>query len=184
MVSKSKHEHTTIVSSTPKRTRIRLSRKRRNPEEMARLAEILNDCSKVRCVSTNLYTGSLVVYHEHDGLQDIEEKLKDIGVILANAVDLGIPGEGGTESAYSLADAVSDLDRRLGLATNGFLNLRLLVPLGFGVMAFFQLMRRGLQLEAAPWYVLAFAAVDSYIKLHHMHANPTPSPADRQLPPD
>lgn len=184
MVSKSKHEHTKIISSTPKRTRIRLSRKRRNSEEMARLAEALNESPKVQSVSTNLCTGSLVVYHERDGLQDIEEKLKDVGVILSSAIDLGIPVEGGTESAYSLADAVSDLDRRLGLATSGFLNLRLLVPLGFGILAFLQLMRRGLQLEAAPWYVLAFAAVDSYIKLHHTHANPTPSPADGQLPPD
>ena len=59
----------------------------------------------------------------------------------------------------SLADAVSDLDKHLGLATRDILNLKLLVPLAFGALAVLQLARQGLQIGSAPWYLLAYFAL-------------------------
>ena len=115
-------DHSQIVSSTARRTRIRLSRKSRHPEEMARIAEALQTFPYVSRVQTNLNVGTIIVHHDEEALEDIKSKLKDLGVILMAAV-------GVESSSMSLTDAVSDLARHLGLGTKGILNLKLLVPL-------------------------------------------------------
>ena len=75
------------------------------------------------------------------------------------ATGVEIPGK-------SLTDAISDLEGRLGFSTERILNLRLLVPLGFGVLALLQLARRGFQIESAPWYILAYFAFESFTRLN------------------
>src|SRR5208337_3049850 len=152
-------DYTQIVSNTPKRTRIRLSRKRRNREEMARLARALEEFPSVSRVDTNLQTGTIVVHHEKESLEDIQSRLKDLGVILAAATGVDMP-------AKSLTDAISDLEGRLGFSTERILNLKLLVPLGFGALALLQLARRGFQIEGAPWYILAYFAFESFARLN------------------
>jgi hypothetical protein len=82
-----------------------------------------------------------------------------MGVVLMAATGVAMP-------AQSLTDALSDLDKHLGLGTKGILNLKLLVPLGFGALAVLQLARQGLQFGSAPWYLIAYFAFDSYIKLN------------------
>jgi flagellar basal body P-ring protein FlgI len=165
MVAATEHSH--IVSSTPKRTRIRVSAKRRTPEELARLAEALSQSPKVNEVSVNEHTGTIVVQHEDKSLGDIFTVMRDLGVILKLSTNIDIPtSDGNTMVANQLANAVADLNQRLGFATDGFVNLRVLVPVGLGAMALVQLLRRGLQFEAAPWYFLAYAAFDSFVKLH------------------
>src|SRR5208337_4343102 len=118
-------DHTQIVSSTGRRTRIRLSRKRRHPKEMARIAKALEASPQVSSVQANLNTGTIIVHHKEEALEDIESRLQDMGVILLAAA-------GVETSAVSLADAISDLDKHLGSQTGGLLDLKLLVPLGFG----------------------------------------------------
>jgi hypothetical protein len=152
-------DYTQIVSNTPKRTRIRLSRKRRNREEMARLARALEEFPSVSRVDTNLQTGTIVVHHEKESLKDIESKLNDLGVILMAATGLEMPGK-------SLPDAISDLGSRLGFSTGSILNLKVLVPLGFGALALLQLARRGFQIEGAPWYILAYFAFESFARFN------------------
>ena len=160
-------EHTQIVSSTPKRTRIKVSRKRRNPEEMARLAEALQASSKVDEVKTNVYAGTLIVHHKEKALPDIRAQLKDLGVIVMAAT-------GVETSPQSLTDAVSDLMKQEGPIAGSLPSLKLLVPMGFGVLAALQLARRGLEMGGAPWYLLAYFAVESYIKLNGPQDKPAP----------
>ena len=160
-------DHTQIVSSTARRTRIRLSRKNRHPKEMVRIAEALQTFPYVSRVQTNLNAGTIIVHHDEEALEDIKSKLNDLGVILMAAV-------GVESSSMSLTDAVSDLDKHLGLGTKGILNLKLLVPLGFGALAVLQLARQGLQIGSAPWYLIAYFALESYIKLN--------SPEDKSAP--
>ena len=152
-------EHTHIVSSTPRRTRIRVSRKRRNREEMARLARALEEFPYVSRVDTNLQTGTILVHHEEGVLEDIRCRLKDLGVILMAATGVEVPTKW-------LTNAVSDLDMRITSQTKGILNVKLLVPLGFGALAILQLVRRGFQLEGAPWYILAYFALESFRRLN------------------
>jgi len=160
-------DHTQIVSSTARRTRIRLSRKRRHPKEMARIAKVLEASPQVSSVQANLNTGTIIIHHKEEALEDIKSRLQDMGVIMMAAA-------GVETSAMSLADAISDLDKHLASETKGLLNLKLLVPLGFGALALLQLARQGLQVGSAPWYLLAFFAFESYIKLHGPQDKCTP----------
>lgn len=152
-------EHTRIVSSTPGRTRIKVSRRRRSPEEMDRLAGALRASPKVSRVETNLYAGTLIVHHKEKALTDITAELKDLGVIVLAATGI-------ETSAKSLTDAVSDLEDQVGPALGNILDLKLLVPLGFGALAALQLARRGLEIGGAPWYLLAYFAIESFVKLN------------------
>ncbi len=72
-----------------------------------------------------------------------------------------------SEVASNLTDAVADLNKRVAQATNGVVDLRWLIPVGLGALAVRQLRRNGLKIETAPWYVLAYYAFDSFIKLHY-----------------
>ena len=152
-------DHIRIVSSTPRRTRIRVSRKRRSPKEMVRLAKALEKSPEISSVEANLHTGTLVVYHKKESLHEIRATLEDMGVVLMAATGVEMPTKW-------LTEAVSDLDARLRLVTNDALNLKLLLPLGFGALAILQLIRRGFQFEGAPWYILAFFAFESFTRLN------------------
>ncbi len=160
-------KHTRIVSSTAKRTRIRLSSKRRNKEEMGRIALGLEAKGKIHEVTANIQTGSLVVHHAPGALADIYAALRDLGVVLVSTAGIDMPtGEGGPYMASRLSDAVADLNRRLGLSDFGLSSLRTIIPLGFGTLSLAQLLRRGLQIEAAPWYFLAYLSFDSFVRLN------------------
>lgn len=164
-------KHTHIVSTTPCRTRVKVSQKRRNSMEMERLASALKERPEVTDVRTNLQTGSLVIHHaEEDGsLEDIKATLQDLGVILGSIIDIDIPFQtnGKSEVAADLTSAISDLNQRVGQATDGVVDLRFLMPLGLGGLAVWQLMRNGPEFETVPWYVLAWYSFDSFIKLHY-----------------
>jgi hypothetical protein len=127
--------------------------------EMARIADALRTSVTVHRVETNLKIGTIVVHHEEQALDSIKAELKDLGVILMGATGI-------ETSAKSITDAVSDLDRHLGSATGGILSLRLLAPVAFGALAALQLARRGLEIGAAPWYLLAYFAFESYVRLN------------------
>ncbi len=75
--------------------------------------------------------------------------------------------EGTSEVAGEMLDAVSDLNSQVSWLTNGYVDLRLLMPLGLGTLALGQLITQGPQLDKIPWYNLAWYAFDSFNKLNH-----------------
>lgn len=161
-------KHTHIASSTPSRTRIKLSQKRRNSNEITRIVTALKQNPQVLEIRVNDQTGSLVIHHAaHKGvLENIEAVLQDLGIILASTLEMpGVVGK--SEMASHLTQAITDLNQQVGQTTNGVVDLRFLVPLGFSALAIRQLIRNGLQIEMAPWYVLAYYAFDSFLKLHY-----------------
>lgn len=163
-------QHTQVVSRTPTRTRLKVPRSRRTSLEMARIANAIKAHPDVHDVQTNVQTGSIVVYHEpySNTLDNIAGTLQDIGIILGTVTGVEIPvGQGKSDMAEGITDAVADLNQRVGQATNGVVDLRFLIPLGLGGLAIHQLLRNGWQVETTPWYVLAYYAFDSFIKLHY-----------------
>ncbi len=161
------HGHTKIVSATPKRTRVRVSAKRRTPREIARIAEALEKLPFVHRIRENIGTGSLVIEHSPGSLDKIRKVLIDLGIIFGSTTDSGLFGGESEKGIVSgLAGAVSDLNKRIGSAAGGIFDLRTVVPVGLGVLAVVQLLRKGWQIEAAPWYILAYAAVHSFRELH------------------
>lgn len=173
--------HTHILSATPSRTRIRLSAKRRTPEEIDRLTRGLQARPEVYSVRPNSLTGSMVIHHSTvpDILTILTATLRDLGVILFQvfAPD-ALPLAGKSAAADSIFTAVDDLDRQIGQLTDNLVDLRFLFPLGLGGLAIHQLLKNGWQLETAPWYVLAYYAFDSFLKLNQPSTanNPSSSP--------
>jgi hypothetical protein len=134
---------------------------------MQRIASVLNANPQVNRVSINLHSGSITIYHngKNGSLDNVFATLRDLGLIFADIT------EGKTEAAAQVTNAVVDLNQRIRQATNGAIDIRFLFPLGLSTLAVRQLLSKGLQFETIPWYVLAWYAFDSFIKLHGTSAS-------------
>jgi len=160
--------HLEIAHHVPGRTRVKVSPKHRTAEEMEWLAKTLKDRLGSADARMNVKTGSIVVSHPQSSLEEVCTALEDVGVLVIGLTGSHLAFEGGrTRVASHITGAVADLNQRLERATNDLINLRLAVPFGLAGLALRQQLRYGWQFEAAPWYVLAYAAFDSFVKLHY-----------------
>jgi hypothetical protein len=134
---------------------------------MHRITSVLNANPRVDRVNTNLHSGSITIYHDGKtgSLDNIFATLRDVGIIFADIT------EGKTEAAAQVTNAVVDLNQQIRQATNAVIDIRFLFSLGLSTLAVRQLLSKGLQLETIPWYVLAWYAFDSFIKLHGTSAS-------------
>lgn len=153
---------TRVVSSTPGRLRLRVAPSHRQSGEMQRIANELQTNPNVHQVRMNIPNGSIIINHDgEDGsLNNVFTSLRDLGIIFG---DIAL---GKSDAAEEVSNAVVDLNKRVRQATDNVVDLRFLFPLGLGIFSIRQLLARGLQLEIIPWYVLAWYAFDSFIKLH------------------
>jgi hypothetical protein len=153
---------TKIVSNTPGRLRLRIARPYRETREMQHIITTLEAQSNISQVRTNISHGSIVIEHDrtNDSLKNVVATLVDLGVIFADIT------QSDSDAAVGVSNAVVNLNKRVEQATNGEVDLRFLFPLGLSFLAMRQLFIKGLQFETIPWYVLAWYAFDSFIKLH------------------
>jgi hypothetical protein len=73
-----------------------------------------------------------------------------------------------SEVADEMLEAVRELNTQLEWISKGYVDLRLLMPLGLGILALGQLITQGPRLEEIPWYNLAWYAFDSFNKLNRL----------------
>jgi Heavy metal associated domain 2 len=152
---------TKIISDTPGRLRLRVAQKHREPEQMQPLVNALQEHSNINQVRINLDQGSITINHEgEDSWKNVMATLKDLGIIFGDIVEVH------TDAAIGVSNAVIDLNKQVKQATEGQLDIRILFPFGLGCLAIRQLIIKGLQFDIIPWYVLAWYAFDSFIKLH------------------
>ncbi|MBD2520598.1 hypothetical protein H6G93_37800 [Nostoc sp. FACHB-973] len=158
----SKPISTKILSNTPGRLRLRVALPHRQNGEMQRIANALEAQPNINQVRMNIHHGSIVINHDakDDTLKNVVATLTDLGVIFADIT------EGNSEAAVGITNAVVNLNKRVEIATKGEIDLRVIFPLGLSILAIRQLLAKGLQFEIIPWYVLAWYAFDSFIKLH------------------
>jgi hypothetical protein len=154
-----------VVSSTPGRLRLRVAPSQRQFTNMERIAKTLQAHPQIDRVKTNIHHGSITIGHTAPAgnLGNIYATLKDLGVIFAEITTLT---KDKSVAATGVENAVVDLNQRVARASNGTVDLRFLFPLGLGLLSIRQLMVKGLQLEIIPWYVLAWYAFDSFLKLN------------------
>jgi hypothetical protein len=167
--------HIKIVSNTPGRLRLRVSHQHRQQEAIAKISNTLRSVfSGVDNIKTNVNTGSITVYYtgENGSFEDIVCKLRRLGIIISDV----LPGK--SEAAANLTTTMTNLNQQVHQATKGSADLRVVIPLTFGVFALRQLLSKGPGLKTAPWYVLAWYAFDSFMKLHYT-SEPSP-PSDRK----
>ncbi|MBW4685164.1 MAG: hypothetical protein KME40_08690 [Komarekiella atlantica HA4396-MV6] len=161
-----KHIYTKIVSNTPGRLRLRIAQPYCQVGEMQRIASILEAQPNISQVRTNIYHGSILINYgaKNSSLENVFATLQDIGLIFGDITH-------DSEAAMGVTNAVVDLNKKVELATNGAVDLRFLFPLGLSILAARQLIAKGLQFEIIPWYVLAWYAFDSFMKLHGTSQN-------------
>ena len=157
-----------IVSQTPGRVRLRLPPRHRQQQKIIPLVKALQARLEIYRVRTNIPTGSITILHGRELLssQDLLLILQDLGV---NLVEITREPRGSIYSSASAAAVIktaTGLNRQVKTATNEAIDLRFLFPLSLGVLAMRQLIVKGWQLELIPWYVLAWYAFDSFIKLN------------------
>jgi hypothetical protein len=68
--------------------------------------------------------------------------------------------------ATDIGAIATELNTQTISLTGGWVDLPTLVAGSLGLIALRQLLTKGVQLDALPWYVLAWYAFDSFIKLH------------------
>ncbi|MEA5576067.1 DUF5132 domain-containing protein [Anabaena sp. UHCC 0451] len=73
---------------------------------------------------------------------------------------------GKSEAAKDFINIISDLNTDVGRMTNGVADLRVILPVGIGLLSIQQLLKKGLQLEEIPWYILAWYAFDIFTRLN------------------
>jgi hypothetical protein len=172
--------HGHIVSLLPGRMRVRLHRSHRGPAEMKQIEQELGRRDGITSVTTDARTGSVLVQYDHRTVSkdDLVAMLYDVGVVareVLGAEALPIGREGGvvehSTAATGVLDALTDLDRRISELTDGKVDLKLLMPLGLGLLAARQILTTGgLGLAEVPAYVLLWYTFDSFYKLHQRKA--------------
>ncbi len=168
-----------IVSSIPGRTRFKVSPDHHNVQEMEKLASGLEAHSDVHDVQYNVQTGSILVHHDphHAIFNEVKDVLRDLGCVFSDITGtaelVSIKDESGNNLDFN--SAISDLNERVLQATNGMLDLRYVLPLGLGTLAVLQLLTYGWQFNVVPWYILAYFAFDSFLKLNFNEESATQS---------
>lgn len=165
-----------LVSRAPGRVRLRVSSPHRHNHKMESIACALNERLEIYRVRTNVQSGSITVFHtrEYSSFENICAILQDLGIIFHDVT------EGQSRAAAGVTQAAADLNQRVNRATRGAVDLRFLIPLSFSALALRQLLVKGLQLEIIPWYVLAWYAFDSFIKLHYTGESLSATQSERQ----
>jgi hypothetical protein len=128
---------------------------------------------QIHRVRTNVQTGSLTVYYEHEqvNFEEMLSQLSSFGVIIDDEARV-LPET--SQAAANLTRVMAGLNQRVKQATEGTLDLRFLIPLFLSLLALRQLFSKSPRLKTAPWYVLAWYAFDSFLKLNE--------PTEKRLP--
>jgi hypothetical protein len=161
--------HAQILCQTPGRIRMRVAHPHRQKHKIDPIERSLNEKLGIYRVRTNIGSGSITVFHAKEQIdsESMVAILRDLGILFLDLTEVAaIPTPGHSEAAVEVTKAMVDLNQRVKRITNGAIDLRFLLPLSLGSLAVRQLLIRGLQLDLIPWYVLAWYAFDSFIKLH------------------
>ncbi|MGM3304692.1 DUF5132 domain-containing protein [Anabaena sp. WFMT] len=74
---------------------------------------------------------------------------------------------GKSEVADDVINMISDINADVGKMTSGVADLRVILPLGIALLSIRQLLRKGLELDEIPWYILAWYAFDIFTRLNY-----------------
>ena len=161
--------HLQVISNTPGRIRVRVVQQHREQQIMAEIASALKTFfGQIEQVRTNTKTGSITIYYSGDSESFTETltTLQDLGIIIIDA-----PMDQ-SQAAVAVKNAIANLNQRFNQATAGTVDLRFLFPLVLGILALRQALTKSPGLKTSPWYVLAWYAFDSFIKLNNTKESP------------
>jgi hypothetical protein len=160
-----------IISQTSGRLRIRLARESRDYKVITALNDYLKKSLDIYRIRTNISTGSITIFYATNlsNFEQIKDYLLKLGVQLLDSNSSSYSVSEKSLGAEKIVNFLGGVNQRVGQQTKGTADLRLMVPLGFSILAIRQLLIKGLILDYIPWYVLAWYAFDSFIKLHYIN---------------
>lgn len=150
----------------PGRARLRVPRPR-TQGHVRRVASRLGRSKRVRSVDVNPETGSLLIaFQEDDPIDLIVDELRLVGLhVVSSALQpSGIRTQ--SSGAAVVRHVLSQANAVLHVKTRGRVDLRLLVPSIYLLLATRAFVRQGGRLKNAEWYQLLYWAFDSFHKLH------------------
>ena len=171
-----------VISRTPGRVRLRVSPEHREGETMSQIASaIAVFFPQIHKIRTNIQTGSLTVYYEGEqvNFEEILSQLPSFGVIIEDGAKI-LPET--SQAAANLTSVMAGLNQRVKQATEGSFDLRILMPLFLSLLALRQLFSKSPRLKTAPWYLLAWYAFDSFLKLNEPPEKHSPDKQRRAQP--
>jgi len=172
-----------VVHAVPGRVRVKLSRDDLTEESSVELRSALLAISGVEEVRRNLRTGSLVIHYGPEtldvaGLTELARAANVLALEVLETEAYATKHRPASSTARRIQRTFLEVDVRLSELSSGRWDLRSVVPVAFGALALRQIIRDFGELGAAPWYVLAWYAFDTFWKFHQEH----PPAADHAEP--
>jgi hypothetical protein len=168
-----------VVHHIPGRLRVRLPRSKRDPRLLSELREFVAGLGGVHRVEINPATGSILVHYHPESAEEIQDFLqqprRDQGDVmsgpeLTDADDLAEKIEREAEFlaahstlAFHVVNAVKHFNREIREATGNTVDLKVLLPAGLAVWAFF---KAGADISTPLWVTLGIFSFNSFVALH------------------
>jgi copper chaperone CopZ len=160
-----------VVHHTPGRTRLRVAQAHRTPRVIGELEATLRTVPGVQRVETNVATGSILLTHDRNAIAE-EDISKALDAATSLALDM-VPPRFRNEASLEMSDLArgiaatfKTIDLRVAQATDGWIDLKMLVPVLLLGAAVAQATVAEGAWAAVPPYVLAYYAFDTFIKFH------------------
>jgi len=157
-----------VVSAVPGRLRLRAIDRSARAHVLA-VAEEVGRSEAVTSVDVRAASASVVVRFQPEDATAVADLLLSLGVELR----AGLPLAPARDPASAIGAAALAANQAVGRRLDGT-DLRVLVPVGLGVLAARRAMRGEERLADAPWYVLAWYASETFLKFHGSAATASP----------
>ena len=150
-----------VVSAVAGRMRLRARRRPLGGEALAALGGALEAIDGVSDVELRAQSSSAVIRFDAADTASVADGLRALGV----EVPERRAASGVADPAAVIGEAASAVNRAVAGRVPGA-DLRLLVPLGLGLLSVRQALRGRDRVGDAPWYLLAWYASETYFRFH------------------
>jgi len=164
-------QHGKVAHTVPGRVRVKLGPHALTDDTAPRLRLALLGLPEIEEVQTTPRTGSVVIFYDASAL-DVYRLIARLREARLLALDPPTrdPYAGQqkpvSETAQGVRRAFHGVDMQLAQITGGRWDLRSVMPFALGALALRQLVANPGAIAAAPWYVFAWYAFDSFWKLN------------------
>jgi copper chaperone CopZ len=148
----------------------------RHGRSLAKVKDSLKKVPGVKDVEVNERTGSILVHHDEGAntlesigaaLQEVASELFDV---LLEVEEDEIPGL--SSIGKLVKSQVEKADTKIARATDNWVDLKMVVPIGFLVAGITKAIQDGALLAEIPPFVLLYYAYDTFTKFHGPSVNP------------
>ena len=165
-----------VESNIPGRMRVRLPPNQRHADFAQRFKSAMGDLDGVGSILVNLVTGGILILYDPEAVDPADlisagQAADVIGQAEEAADELGeLPWPEISKLGKRVVEQVRRLDAEIHKATNGVVDLKVLVPLLLLTMAVFRVVVRG-ERQAIPSYSLLWYAYSTFCHSHRPLVN-------------